>query len=74
MRRGAGSIWGEKLVDGGECDVKKDRRKENSVPSGGVLGLGIEGVLRPEDDKSGSGSGGVLLRRDMKEAYYRCLN
>jgi len=45
------------------------RRKENSVPSGGVLGLGIEGVLRPEDDRSGSGGGGVLLRRDMKEVH-----
>jgi hypothetical protein len=41
------------------------RCKENSVPSGGVLGLGIEGVLRPEDDRSGSSGGGVLLRRDM---------
>jgi hypothetical protein len=50
------------------------RRKENSVPSGGVLGLGIEGVLRPEDDRSGSGGGGVLLRRDINGVYDRCLN
>jgi hypothetical protein len=48
--------------------------EECTVPSGGVLGLGSEGVLGPEDGRSCSRGGGVLIRRDMLYVSNRYLN